>query len=375
MSSVVNRTTRRPPKDRSTPLREVGAGAGRGTTQNFGGEKRVELIPFESAAAGAGTRGLVPNARLCAADVNHFPDGTEVVVVVNLKQILNSEAVKSQPDALDELKEALGQFAGVSAVQKYLKVAGLDAFRDLQSITYAYTGSKSPKVSFLVLEGKFSAEKLNDAAKAGGTEFRATKAGDHPVYEIAPRGAKRFYATLLNPSMLIAADTEEALADARSRTTGAQKSALKKEVRKWLESADDKQSVAFVTTGAAFARLLEGASVPNAETAVAFLQTLDAFSGGFTLAKGIQFRLTFSAESEEVAKKLTESANSGLRILLTLVQQNAEKDAKYRPVVDVVKGLRFTSAGTEILFRGEVSLDTVEKLMKNFPAGLPKDQK
>jgi hypothetical protein len=314
---------------------------------------------------------LVPGPHLGAADVNHFPDGTEVVVVVNLKQILNCEAVKSQPDALDELKEALGQFAGVHAVQKYLKVAGLDAFRDLQRIAYASTDGKNPNVSFLVLEGQFSAEKLNGAAKADGTEFRVTRAGDHPVYELAPRGAKRFYATLLTPSTLIAADTEGALADARSRTTGAKKSGLKKEVRKWLEAADDKQSVAFVTTGAAFARLVEGASVAHAENAIAFLQTLDAFSGGITLAKGIQFQLAFSAESAEVAQKLTESANGGLRILLTLVQQNAEKDSKYRPVVDVVKGLRFTTAGTEILFRGDMSLDTVEKLMTNFPVRPP----
>ena len=86
--------------------------------------------------------------------------------------------------------------------------------------------------------------------------------------------------------------------------------------------------------------------------------------------------MAFNAESEEVAKKLTESANGGLRILLTLVQQNVEKDAKYRPVVDAVKGLRFTNQGSGILFRGEVTLDIVEKLMKNFPpAAPPKDRK
>ena len=157
--------------------------------------------------------------------------------------------------------------------------------------------------------------------------------------------------------MVIVADTEEELADARGRATGANKSALKKEVRKWLESVDDKQSVAFyVTTGIPPSpELLSRAfPFPMRKPPSPFLQTLDAFSGGFTLAKEIQFQLAFNAESEEVAKKLTESANSGLRILLTLVQQNAEKDAKYRPVVDVVKGLRFTSAGTEVLFRGEV---------------------
>ena len=228
----------------------------------------------------AGSRGLLfPSAQLRAADVTHFPDDTEVVVTVNLKQIFNSEMVKSQPDALGELKEALGQFAGVNAAQKYLKVAGLDAFRDLRSITYVYTDSKSPKVSFLILEGEFNAEKLSDAAKTGATELRAAKSGDHTVYEITPRGEKRLYATLINPSTLIVATTEEALADARNRAAGTKKSGLKKEMRKFLETADEKQSVGFVSTGTAFARLVEGISIPDAETAIAFLQTLDAFSG------------------------------------------------------------------------------------------------
>jgi hypothetical protein len=315
--------------------------------------------------------GFVPGPALRAADADRYPDDAELVVVVNLKQVLNCAAIKSQPDALGELKEALGRFAGVGAVQKYLAAAGLDAFRDVERITYVHTGGKTPHMSFLVLDGAFDAGKLAEAAKGTGAGLRAIKSGEHVVYEVAPRGATKFYATLLAPSVLIAADTEAALADARGRSSGAKKSALKKELKSALEALDTKQSVAFVTTGTAFARLLDGVSVPSAENAIAFLQSLSAFSGGATLADGFQFQLAFTAESAEVAKKLADSASSGVKILLTLVQQNAEKDAAYRPVVDVVKALRFTSSGAQVLFRGDLTLDTVEKLVKSFPVEPP----
>jgi hypothetical protein len=319
---------------------------------------------------------IVSCPALGAADVNYFPDDTELVVVVNLKQIFACEMVKAQPDAVGELKEVLGQFAGLNAVQKYLKEAGSDAFRDVRTVTYAYTGSKTPQMSFLILEGEFNAGKLNNAAKADGTTLRAKKSGTETIYEISPRGEKRMHAALVNPSTLIVATTEESLADALARAAGSKKSALKKEFQKALGAIGDRQSVAFVSSGAALARLAEGVSLPNGESAAAFLQTLDVLSGGVTLAKGIQFQLAGNAGDEETAKKLTESANGALRILLTLVRQTAEKDERFLPIADVVKALRFTSQGTEIHFRGEVSLDIVEKLMKNFPPSRPtKDRK
>jgi hypothetical protein len=319
---------------------------------------------------------IVPTARVNAGDVNYFPDDTELAVVVNLKQIFSSEMIKAQPDAVGELKEVLGQFAGINSVQKYLKEAGHDAFRDLRSITYVYTGSKNPQVSFIILNGDFNTAKLNDSAKADGATVRAKKSATETVYEIAPHGEKRVFAALINATTLIAATTEEALADALARAAGTKKSDLKKEMRKLLEATGDRQSVAFVSSGAALARVAEGIPIPNSESTTAFLQTLDALAGGITLAKGIQFQLTFNAENDETAKKLTESANGALRILLTLVRQTAEKDEKMLPLVDVVKALRFINKGTEIFFQGELSLNTVEKLMQNFPPSPPaKDRK
>ena len=314
---------------------------------------------------------FISAAPVGAAEVKCLPDDTDLVVVVNLKQIFHSELVKSQPDALGELKEVLGEFAGAHRVQKYLNEVGIDVFRDLSSITYAYPSSKDSGPNFLILEGEFSGVKMNDAARANGATVRVNTSGSDSLYEITPRGEKRFYAVLVNPSTLLAAATEDSLVSALARASGSKKSSLKKAMSTVLESAGTRQSVTFVSSGASLARRLEGTSIPNAERVTAFLQALDTVSGGITLAKGIQFQLASNAESDDTAKKLAESANGALRILLTLVRQHAEKDPTLGPVAEVVTGLSFTTDGSGIAFRGEVSLNTLEKLMNRFPVKPP----
>lgn len=307
---------------------------------------------------------------LTAAAPNYFPDDTEQVVVVNLKQVLTSEAVKGQPDARGELEEVLGQLAGIHAVQKYLAEAGLSAFRDVRTVTYVYTPDKEPGPSLVILEGEFDAGKLTAAAKAGGS-LRAVESGGNTVYAVRPRGEKGVFAALAGRSTLIAATTERALAEALARGAGTKKPVLKTELRRALGATSGEQSVAFVSGGPALARLVGGTGIPNAENAAAVLKALDVVAGGVTLDKDIRFQLLAHADGEETAKKLADSANSAVRVLLTLARQTADKDAKYLPVVDVVKALRFSAEGTGVRLRGSMSLDTVDQLLANFPVAPP----
>lgn len=307
---------------------------------------------------------------LTAADPKYLPDDTERVVVVNLKQILASEVVKSQPDARGELEEVLGRFAGIHAVQKYLAEAGLNAYRDVRTVTYVYAPGKEPGPSLVILEGEFDAGKPTDAVKGGGTVL-AVKSGDTIMYAVTPRGGKQVFAALVGRSTLIAAPTEQALADSLARAAGTKKSALRKEIRQSLEAMGGEQSVAFVAGGTALARLVAGAGIPNTENAAAVLRMMDVVAGGVTLGQDIRFQLLVNAEGEPTAKTLAESAGSAVRILTTLARQTAEKDEKYLPVVEVVNALRVSAEGTGVRLRGGVSLDTVEKLLANFPVSRP----
>src|SRR5581483_9157519 len=95
-----------------------------------------------------GVPGFGPSAR--AADVKCFPDDTELVVTVNLKQIRTCELVAREKDALDQPRALLNRWAGDLPVLRCLRDAGLDPFRDLTAISLAGPRGKEPKITFLV---------------------------------------------------------------------------------------------------------------------------------------------------------------------------------------------------------------------------------
>ncbi|MCI0376949.1 MAG: hypothetical protein L0215_05040 [Gemmataceae bacterium] len=308
-----------------------------------------------------------------AIDPKLLPADTELVFTVNVKQIMDSELVRAQKEAIDQAKAILENLGGANPVQKHLQDAGFDFFTDLYTMTIATAGSKDTDKMFIAVEGKFNVPKFNGAAEAAAKDnpdaLRITKQGDATVYEITPPGEKRVYASLVNSKLLIAAPTKEALNDALSRISNNRPANLKKEVRTLLETVNKKQSVSFVATGSALAKMMEGAPVPNAEIAGQALQSIEGLSGAITITREIQFQLGVNAKDEATAKNMATAGNVALLTVRSLVETRAKEDQKLAPVVDIVKTLRITSQGSNILLRGEVTLDVIEKLMKNLPGG------
>ncbi|HZY87867.1 MAG TPA: hypothetical protein VFE78_23730 [Gemmataceae bacterium] len=326
-----------------------------------------------AAALLAGWPCLGPPAR--AADARHFPDDTELVVAVNVRQVLGSEPVRREKEALDHVKSLLDRFVSEHPAMKCLKEAGVDVSHDLSRITFAGPRGKGLKAGFLILEGDFSARRL-DAALAGvargSTEkLKVTRSGAAMLYEITAPSGGRYYATLVNTSALVVGTTRAAATDALARANGLKKSGLSKELTALLGTATGEPSIHFAATGPALAHLLEGAAVPNASAAVAALKAIDGLSGAVTLAAPVRFQLGIFARDDETAKRLAGAGNSAALNLLALVRQQARKDDRLLPVVEVVQSLRVTTAGPTILLRSEASLDAVEKLMSGLPLGRP----
>src|SRR5207253_1867813 len=142
---------------------------------------------------------------------------------------------------------------------------------------------------------------------------------------------------------------------------------LKKEFAALLDTVNDKQSINFVGTGAALAKLIENLPVPNGDAAAGALQNIDGISGAITIKKEVQFQLGVNAKDEAGAKKMAQDGTGMLLGVQFLVAQQAKQDAKFAPVVDIVKTLRITNQGSNVILRGTVSLDVIEKLMKNIP--------
>jgi hypothetical protein len=297
-----------------------------------------------------------------------LPDDAELVVVVNVRQALGSEPVRGDRAALGQIKALLDRFAGGHPALERLRRAGADVSRDLSRITFAGPRGKGLAEGLLVLEGDWEAGRLR-AALAG--MLKVPGPADTALYEIAaPRGG-RYHAALVNAATLVVGRGRTAVTDALARASGRNKSGLRKELAVLLASATGQESVRFAATGPALSQLLEGASVPNAAAAVAALKSLDGFSGSFTLATPVRFQLAVYARDGETAKKLAEAAGSAAVNLRAVVEQNARKDGKLLPLMEVARTLRATAAGPTVLLQCEVGLEDIEKLVKSVPAGPP----
>jgi hypothetical protein len=308
-----------------------------------------------------------PAAR--AMDPKYLPNDTEIVFTINLKQILDSELLKMNKEAVEQGKAHLENQAGDNPLLKYLKSAGFDIFRDLQSITVANNGGKEPTA--IIIEGTFDPTKFKataeEAARTNPDALKISKAAGQTIYEISPPGDKKAFATLIGGKVLYAAMSREELAEAVARLAGTKTSSLKKDYAALLDTINSKQSVSFVATGAALSKLAQGAPIPNGEAAAAVLQSIDGLSGAITVGKEVEFQIGVNAKDEGTAKKMAQDGNGMLLGVQFLVGQQATKDERLAPLVDIAKTLRLTNQGSNVLLRGTVSLDVIQKLMKNVP--------
>jgi hypothetical protein len=303
-----------------------------------------------------------------AVDPKLLPGDTELVVSFNLKQILGSDIAKQYKDIIDMARGAIeGQIQNNPAA-KYLEKSGFDVLRDLHSVTVASNGSKDVDAIFLVVEGKFNAEKIHAVAEeiAGenGDILRISKIGSKKVYEITPPGEKRIYAALINETTLVTAPSEDALKDALSGTA---RKPMKANFKSLLKTTSSKQSFSFAATGSALSKLIADAPIPNVDAAAGMLGGVDGISMAITVGKDIQFQLGINAANEETAKQTVGKGNFALLSVRTMAANKAKEDPNLQPLVDITKTLRITSEGNNILLRGDISLENLEKLIKVLP--------
>src|SRR5262249_28959182 len=154
---------------------------------------------------------------------------------INVKQILDSELVKSQKDKLEQIKKLIQEkLPGDNQAQKYLEKAGFDPFKDFGSLTLAMPASKDPENLFVLVDGSFDAKKIEASAKAAaadhGDVIKINKVGKHLTFEVSPPGEKRIYGVLLNGTTMAFCASKQAMQGAIDRASGDAKSVLKKEV-------------------------------------------------------------------------------------------------------------------------------------------------
>jgi hypothetical protein len=307
-----------------------------------------------------------------AIEPDVLPPDTEGVLTFNLRQLLNSDLAKAHPEVVGQIKTMIeGHLADLGA-QRYIEKLDFDLIRDLDTITVATSGGKTP--DFILLEGRFNPEKFQatgaQAAEENADHIKPIKLAGLAAFEIRiDANENPMFAGLVGKDKLIAVPTKDAFGEAvtrlRNSRTGSTK--LKKELRDVLTVSGTKASLTVVSTGPALVKLTEDAPVPNIEALAGVLQGISALNVSLTVTKSVNFELAINTKDKKSADEMAKLAEVGLAGAKLMLKKKAETDAKLQPAVDVVNSMRVTSQENNLVLRGEITAETLGKVLKDLP--------
>jgi hypothetical protein len=313
-------------------------------------------------------------SRVSAADPKYLPSDTEIIFTINFRQIIDSDLAKSQKDLIEQIKKKIqadDKDKKLEQVQKYLEQAGFDPLKDFGSVTFAMPPTIQDRDNyFMLIDGNFDANKIEAAAKAiaadTGDKVAVLKfAKKYVAIEMAnPRTEKKSYAIILNSTTLAMCPSEEAMKAAIGRATGTKKSKLKPEVLSLLKTTSDTQSFSFIATGSGLVKLLsEAPNVP--EKAIEYVKQIDGISGAITVKKDIKLQVAIATKDANTAKEFAGLLTKVMPLANNFIGNWAAQDEKRQPLADAAKTLKATSMDNNLIIRGELSFDNIQKLLKN----------
>ncbi|MBM4072137.1 MAG: hypothetical protein FJ271_24905 [Planctomycetes bacterium] len=297
-------------------------------------------------------------------------DDCELVLVFNLKQLLDSELAKSQHNFIERIKATLtSKLANQGQLVAYLKKFNVDPLRDLHKFTFGHPGSKDPQDGMLVVEGKFDPVKFNSTFKelsnSPGKELRILLSGKTAIYQFdgKPRPA---YVALHDGKALVLGFDQDRVTTVVAQLGGTCKPKLRPEITKQLATMKDKQTLCFVATAGAMANVLAASSVPasntpnfkslNIKEMMAWQKDTKSYSLALTLRKDLDLQFATGMADRDTASKMADAGNLMLPFLREMVPQEAKT---------VIDTMRFKADGSSVLLRAEVPFATLKKLLDN----------
>jgi ArsR family metal-binding transcriptional regulator len=298
-----------------------------------------------------------------AAEVDKLlPGDTEVVAVVNVKQILDAPLVKKH--LLDKAKDVL---KANDEVSKVMEALGFDPLKDLTSITVGLNGVDPDAKGIVIAHGQFDtakfAAKAEEVAKQKGDFLKIHKDGGQTIYEVKnlnPNEDKPMFVALIDNATIAAGNEIERVQVALATAAGKKSGKVKKELQELIEKMDANQSIWVVVPGSGLAKNPLAAD----EKAKKSLEKIESISLGVTITKDVKLSIGVMAKSADNAKELAEEIKDSLNQAKGLVAVLAQNMEKLNPVVDLVNSIKVTTDGKTVALKGEASEELIEKALK-----------
>jgi hypothetical protein len=317
---------------------------------------------------------LCSQSPFAAAGANNlFAPETDMFVVLNLRQLLDSEL--SGKYLLPGLRQALDKPEG----KEIFGAVGLDPLRDLDRITIAgpmkLAGTDSR--SLLVLSGRFDVKKiaavLDAEAKKDPTKLTTVREGSvtlfkalyskqaEPLYFYFAFADDRRFVVGVNPKFL-ARTLERA---AKGEVWGIDN----KQVADALASVHPKSTFYAYQVGGLASGSIPGLAPENQAVSKLFEKTTGA-TLDIRVADGVRLLATFHTTDADAAKELKVGADQYLTQLKTLLPLLTASRPPLKPLVQAANTLKLTAKGPTVVLKGEITakdLAAVDKALTNMP--------
>lgn len=296
----------------------------------------------------------LPAAPITAAEVSRFlPAGTEIVAVVNVRQLLDAPLAKKH--ALEQARTALKDNADL---QKILSATGFDPLRDVTTLTLAAPGGDLQDGVLLIVSGTFHVDRIHAAAdeiiKAEPATLKVHTHGRLRIYESKGKdGSGPGFAALADRTTLLVSPTQAPIL-AAIEAASQPRPAPKKELLALIEKADGQQSVWFAALAT---KEMKELLRSNAQT-VNVADKITSFTGTVTLSDAARAIVHIHATDLRAAGEVQRL----MEALKGFVQFAALSNKEYGPLFsDILDALKVSSQRNTVTIGGMVTSDVIDK--------------
>lgn len=321
------------------------------------------------AALVAGALASAPTARAAEPD-KLLPPESDLVAIVNLKQILDSEIVKKY--ALEQIKQTLdGQDA-----KKLLTDLGLDPLKDVDKVIAASMetkfGNQAEAKYVLIVHGKFDAEKMyktaEAASKTNGDKFQMVKDGSTVMFKVQPdNGQPPMYATVVNDKTVVAASEKKLITAALAADAAGKPAPLKKELADLIQKADDKASVVAVSLLKGKldeVKLPGGGNLPvKLDKFEKVLPAMEAVTVTVKIGADINLDVVIGMKDEDTAGDMRNALDDLMKQVKPLAQFAGAADPRLKPLTGILDSVKIGSKNKDVTVSGKVAGADIGKIV------------
>jgi len=303
---------------------------------------------------------LVPDVAASVEVEKFLPKETDVIVSVNIRQILDSELVKTH--ALELIKSSI---SGSKDAQEAIKVMGLDPLTDINRLSFGMgiEDIGNPRAS-LVIEGKFNIKKIQDEmetlAKNDPKQYGVEKVGGKTLYRIAPSNQSPFYIALLDSATIVTTTQKEQAATAFDAVQGTTAIAVRKEVLDLLKKADANASLFLVAHSKG--KLQNLPLIDNEMKRV--LNQIQTLTVEVRVTRDASLGITLVTGTLDEAKSMAMLIAGGLDLAKVQVKVAVTQQPELQPISDLVNSMAAEQKEKTITVTGKVSGESLGKLLK-----------